>query len=97
LVNNLRFFAFYEVGFVTTADIESLQVSVTGAALRCRTGDLVSIQMQNRKYSSVTHGVEKVDRFPASFEWARFGFTIADNAGNDEIGVIECCTECVNH
>jgi len=45
--------------------------------------------MQNRKYCSIAHRVQKLVAFPASFQGTGFGFSISDEAGDDEIRVVE--------
>ena len=55
-------------------------------------GDLVTIQMQNRKDTSVTRGVEKLVAVPSGGERTGFGFAVSDNAADDEIGIVEGCS-----
>ena len=52
--------------------------------------------MQNRKDRAVPHRIEEVDGLPASFERTGLGFSVADHAGDDQIGIVECGAERVN-
>src|ERR1700722_16161894 len=45
--------------------------------------------MQDRKNRAVTLGVQEFIRMPTGGERAGLGFTIADNAANKQIGIIE--------
>ena len=88
--------AFDKVRLVAAADVQSLQVFVAGASLGGRSGNLVAVEVQDRKDSAVPHRIEEVDRLPASFERTSLGFAVADDAGNDQVGIVEGRAECVN-
>ncbi len=96
LMHDFGIVAFDKIGLVTASDIQGLQVVVARACLNGRSGDLVAIEVQNRKHRAVPHWIEEVDRLPASFERTRFGLAVADDAGNDQIGIVESGAESVN-
>ena len=52
--------------------------------------------MKDRKDGAVSHGVEEVDRLPASFKRAGLGFAVADDAGNNQVRIVEGRAECMN-
>ena len=52
-------------------------------------GDLVSIQMQNRKHRAVVCGIQEFIRMPTGGERAGFGFSVADHAARDQVRIVE--------
>ena len=74
----------------------ALQVFVARSSLNGRSGNFVAVQVQNRKDSAVPHRIEEVDGLPASFERTGLGFSVADDAGDDQIRIIESGSERVN-
>jgi len=51
--------------------------------------------VQDRQHDSIAGGIEEFVRMPRSCQRAGLGFAVADDAGHDEIRVIERRTESV--
>src|ERR1019366_4472655 len=51
--------------------------------------DLVAIEVQDRQHGSIGNWVEKLVGLPCGRQGACFRFTVADNAGDDQIGIVE--------
>ena len=95
-MHNFRVVALNKVGLIASTHIESLQVGVTGASLSGRPRDLVPIEMKDWQNRAVSHRIEEVDRLPASFQRAGLGLAIADDAGDNQIRIVEGRAEGVN-
>ena len=54
-----------------------------------RAGDLVAVEMEDRKHGPVAHGIEKLVRVPARRQRARLRFAVADDRARDQIGIVE--------
>jgi hypothetical protein len=51
--------------------------------------------MESWEHRSVMHRIEKLVGMPAGGKRSGFGFTVANDAGNDEARIIEGGAECV--
>src|ERR1017187_2941238 len=51
--------------------------------------DLVAIEVQDRQHGSIGNWVEKLVGLPCGRQGACFCFTVADDAGDDQIGIVE--------
>src|SRR6185369_3620654 len=80
---------FDKVRFITIAGEQLRQLIVADPCKYRRVGDLVSVQMQNRKNHSVASWVEKLVGMPACRERAGFCLAVADYAGRDQIRIVE--------
>ena len=89
LMDDERFVAFDEVRLVATTGIQRLQAGVARAPLNGRPGNLVAVEVQDRENGTVSDGVEEAVGFPTAFERSGLGFTVADHAGDDQIGIVE--------
>ena len=54
-----------------------------------RVRDLVAVEVQDREHRAVADRVEELVRMPARRERARLGLAVADDARDDEIGIVE--------
>ena len=54
-----------------------------------RIGDLVAVEMQDRQHRAVRRGIEEFVAMPGGRQRSGFGFAVADDAGDDEIGIVE--------
>ena len=52
-------------------------------------GDLVAVQMQDRQYRAVARRVEELVAVPGGRERPGLGLAVADDAGDDEVGIVE--------
>ena len=84
-----RLIAFHKVGRPAAASEELLQFLMLDAGQDGRVADLVAIEVQDRQHGSVGNWVEKLVGLPGGRQGARFRFTVADDAGDDQIGIVE--------
>ena len=54
-----------------------------------RACDLVAVQVQDRQHGAVARRVDELVRMPAGRERTRLRFAVADDAGDDQVGVVE--------
>src|ERR1017187_4662395 len=92
---DLRVIALNKVGLVPSTHVKALQVCVTGASLGGWPRDFVSIEMKDRQDGTVTDRIDEVDRLPASFQWTSLGLPISDNAGHNQVWIVEGRAECM--
>ncbi len=64
-------------------------VFVVGAAEHGRAADLVAVQVEDRQDGAVAIRVEEPHALPRPFERTGLGFAVADDARDDQIGVVE--------
>ena len=64
-------------------------VVVGRAAEHRRPRDLVAVQVQDRQDRAVAHRVQEVDALPRTGERPGLRLAVADDAGDDEVGVVE--------
>src|SRR5207302_8569843 len=55
--------------------------------------NLVAIQMQNGKDSTITNRVQKANAFPGALKWRGLCLTIPNDSSNDYIRIVEGCTK----
>ena len=55
-------------------------------------GDLESVQMKDRKYRAIACRIQKLVGVPAGRQGAGFGLAVADDAGDDQIRIVESGT-----
>ncbi len=89
LVHLLRFVTFDEIGRVTVASEEMIQLLVADAGQHRRVRDLVAVEVQDRQHSTVQGGVEELVGVPARGQRSGLGLAVAHHAGHDQIGVVE--------
>ena len=89
LVHLFRLITFHKVGRPAAAPQELLQFLMLDAGEHGRVADLVAIEVQDRQHGSIGNRVEKLVGLPCGRERARFRFTITNNAGDDQIGIIK--------
>jgi len=88
-VHGLRFVALDEVGRVAVAAKQRFQFLVADAGQHGGVGDLVSVKVQDRQDGPVGRGVEELIGVPAGGQRAGLGLAVADDAGDDQVGVVE--------
>ena len=54
-----------------------------------RVGDLVAVQVQDRQHDAVADRVEKLVGMPCGGQWSGLGFAVADDAGDDQLRIVE--------
>jgi hypothetical protein len=85
-----------EIGRVAVAAEERFQFIMGNARQHRGTGNLVSVEdVRSAARHHRGHGIEKLVRVPTGGERAGFCFAIADDASDEQIGVVERRPECV--
>ena len=75
---------------VTVAAKEALEVFVAHAREQRGVRDLPAVQVQDGQHRAVLGRVHELRRMPARRERAGLGFAVADDAGDDEVRIVEC-------
>ena len=78
-----------EVGRPAVAEEQVLQFLVGDACQDGRVGDLVAVEVQDRQHHAVGDRVEELVGMPGGGQGAGLGFAVADDAGDDQVRVVE--------
>ena len=78
-----------EMRIVTVTAQQVRQLLTADTRQHRRIGNLETIEMEDRHDGAVAGGIEKLVRVPTGRQNARFGLAVANDARNDEIGVVE--------
>ncbi len=54
-----------------------------------RIGDLVAVEVEDRQHGAVAYRVDELVGVPGSGERSGLGFAVADDTGDDQVGIIE--------
>ena len=81
--------AFDEVRAVAVAAQQRLELLVADARQHRRARDLVAVQMEDRQHGAVGDRIEELVRVPARRERTGLGLAVADDAGDEQIGIVE--------
>ena len=95
LVHRHRVVALDEIRRVTVAAEERFQFVAGNARQHRGPGNLVAVQMQDGQHGAVVHRIEKLVRVPAGRERAGLRFAVADDARDEQVGIVERRAECV--
>jgi hypothetical protein len=71
-------------------------VALGRAAEHRGTGDLVLVEVQDRQHGTVVGGVEEADPLPRALQRGGLRLAVADDAGDEQVGVVERGTEGVD-
>ncbi len=85
--------AFDEIRSPAVADHEAFEFFAGDAGEDGGVGDLVAVEMEDGEDGAIGDGVEEFVGVPCGGERAGLGFAIADDAGDDEVGIVESGTE----
>ncbi len=85
-----RIVTFDEQRFVAVAKEQISHLVVTHPADHRRIGDLVAIEVKDRQHGTVMRRIQELVGMPGSGERTGFGFAVADHAGADQVGIVEC-------
>ena len=88
-VHLFRLITFHKIRRPAAATKKLLQFLRLDAGQDSRVANLVAIEMQDRQHGSVGDRVEKFVGLPGGRQRAGFRFAVADDAGDDQIGIIE--------
>ena len=65
--------------------------SLRDARKEARVGDLVAVEVEDREHAAIAGRVEELVAVPAGRERPGLGFAVADDAGDDQVRVVEGC------
>ena len=66
-----------------------LQLLVLDAGQHGGVADLVAVEVQDRQHRTVGDRIEELGGLPGRRQWAGLGFTVADDAGHDQPGIVK--------
>ncbi len=89
LMNDRRIVALDEMRIVPVSAHQSGQLLAADASKNRRIGDLKTIEMKDRKNRAIAHRVQKFVGVPTCGQRASFRFAVADDAGDDQIRIVE--------
>ena len=78
-----------EMGRISVSAKQRFKLLMTDPRQHCRIGDLVAVEVQDWQHGAVAHRVEELVGMPARRERTRLCLAIADDCGDDEVGVVE--------
>ena len=78
-----------EVGRPAVAAQQLFQLLTGDPRENGRVGDLVAVEMQDRQHRAVGDGIEKLVGVPGRRQRPGLRLAVADDAGDDEIGIVE--------
>ena len=91
LMHQFGLVTFDEIRRPAVATEQLVQFFMGDAGEDGRIGDLVAVEVQDRQHGSVGGWIEELVGVPGRGQRARLRLAIADDAGHDEIGIIEHC------
>src|SRR5580693_7672736 len=89
LMHQLGLVTLDEVGRPPVAAEQLFQFLAGDAGEESRVGNLVAVEMQNRQHRAVGYWIEELVRMPCGGQRPRLRLTVPDDAGDDEIGIVE--------
>ena len=89
LVHLHRVVALDEIRRVTVAAEERFQFVMRNARQHGGAGDLVAVQVQDGQHGAVVDRIEELVRVPTGGERAGLRFAIADDARDEQVGIVE--------
>ena len=89
LVHRPRIVAVHPVHGVAVPLQQRRQLAVADPRQHRWIGDLVAVQVQDREHGTVADGVEELVGVPACRQRAGLRLAVADDAADDEVGVVE--------
>ena len=93
LMHLLWLFSLDEERRPAVAAEQLVQLLVGNACENGRVGDLVAVEVQDRQHHPVADRVEELVGMPCGGQWAGLGFAVADDAGDDQLGIVKRCPE----
>ena len=95
LVHQRGFVPLDEIGRPAIAAQQLLQLLARDAGEDRRVGDLVAVEMQDRQHRAVGRRIEELVGMPRGGQRPGLRLAIADDAGDDQVGIVERRAECV--
>ena len=93
LVHGVDIVALNEIWFVAVATEQILQLQVADTGEDCRVVDLVTVQVQYGKNSTVGDGIEELGAVPWGCQGTGLGLTITHHCQGNQVGVVEDSAE----
>ena len=90
-MHRVRVVPFDEMWRVAVAAQQMIELLVTDAGEHGGIGDLVAVQMQDRQDGAVPRRVQELVGVPARCQRSGLGLAIADDAGDDQVRIVERC------
>ena len=81
--------AFHEMRLIAVTAHQVGQFLAADAGEHGRIGDLEPVEMKDRKNRTIARGIEKLVGVPTRGQRARFRLAVADDAGHDQIRIVE--------
>ena len=78
-----------EMGIVAVAAQQLGQLLPADPSQHRWIGNLEAIEMKDRKYGAITRGIKELVGMPTGSERTGFSFSVANDATDNEIGVVE--------
>ncbi len=91
LMHRRRVVAFDEVRFVAVPDQQRFQFFVRNARENRGIRDLVAVEVQHRKDSSIANRIQEFVRMPGGRKRTGLRLAVTNRDRDDEIGIVECC------
>ena len=89
LMHPLGLMALDKVGRPPVSAEQLFQFLAGDAGQDGRVGNLVAVEMQDRQHRTVGCRIEKLVGMPRRGQWSGFSLAVADDAGNNEIGIVK--------
>jgi hypothetical protein len=90
-----RLVALHEEWLVAVTLEQALELVAWHTRQDSRAGDLVAVKVQDGQHRPVVHRVEELVRVPGCRERACLRLAVADHAGDQQVGVVECGAKCM--
>ena len=89
LMHERRIVAFDEMRIVAVAAQQLRQLLAADAGEHRRIGDLETVEMKDRQNRAIARRIEELVGVPAGGQRAGFRLAVADDAGDDQVGIVE--------
>ena len=89
LVHPVRIAALHEIGRPAAATEELVELLVLDAGEHGGIADLVAVEVQDGEHDAIADGVEHLGRLPSGRQRTGLGLAVADDARDDQAGVVE--------
>ncbi len=94
-MHRLRITAFHKVWLVSVAAEQMIELLVTDTREHAGVRDLVAVQVQDGQHHTISQRIQELVGVPARGERASLRFAIANDAGHDQVRVVERSAECM--
>ena len=89
LMHFFRFVSLDKIWSIAITAEQLIQLLVADTGENAGIGDLIAIQMENRQNCAVARRIQELIGMPARRQRSSLRLAIADNAGHDQIRIIE--------